>query len=102
MSEKLIDSPFRPTDTEILASAPSIAMDSSDYAEELEAFNLPKDLERELLETLWSIMCSFVELGFDVDILQLFVPGKDSDGVKSEETSIIKAAFNANGKERAT
>ncbi|WP_223478897.1 hypothetical protein [Oricola indica] len=77
-------------------------LDLTDYADDLSGLELTKEQEAELLETLWSIMWSFVQLGFEVDILQLFVPDEDSDAVESKDTTTIKTTFNANGKERAT
>jgi len=47
---------------------PTIApeLDPSRYMAELEEFDLSEAEKIELLETLWSIMYSFVRIGFDV------------------------------------
>lgn len=102
MSRKYFDDLSYPNGSEAPQGRLSMALDVSEYAGELEGISLTEAQERELLETLWSIMGSFVQLGFEVDILQLFVPDKDSDAVESKDTTTIKTTFNANGKERAT
>jgi hypothetical protein len=40
--------------------------DPGKYRAELEGFDLTREQEDELLKVLWSIMYSFVQLGFDV------------------------------------
>jgi len=56
-------------ETPVTASVPaSLDLDASKYNAELEDFDMTEDQKRELLETLWSIMRSFVELGFSVDV----------------------------------
>jgi hypothetical protein len=46
---------------------PALELDHGKYMDELESFDLTDAQKRELLETLWSIMRSFVELGFRAD-----------------------------------
>lgn len=80
------------------APAP-LAMSSEDvaaYRQELAGLALTEDQANELLATLWSIMTGFVELGFDVglidpcgQILDGFnqVSGAGTEGVFSEQHS---------------
>lgn len=59
-------------------SIPSLDLDPGRYLGEMDHFEMSEAQKVELLETLWSIMRSFVELGFTVDICgQLF--GSESD-----------------------
>lgn len=57
----------------------------------------------ELLQTLWSIMRSFVELGFSVKlcdpIIESFTQAANllSDGVQSKDTSTTEGLSNAEG-----
>lgn len=55
------------------------------YKEDLTEFELNEAQIDELLQTLWSIMRRFVEMGFDVDILGQFIEaasGEDSAAVE--------------------
>lgn len=46
---------------------PSLCIDWEVYAAMLEDSDLPLDQQKELIETLWSIMTTFVDLGFDLN-----------------------------------
>jgi len=48
------------------ASGPIITLDYDAYAHYLEDSNLTEDQKREFLQALWSIICDFVALGFNV------------------------------------
>lgn len=43
------------------------------YREDMDGFDLTEDQATELLQTLWNIMATFVELGFGVDSVQLLL-----------------------------
>ncbi len=43
-------------------------LDPSKYASEIAEFNLSDEQQKELLTIIWSIMRSFVEMGFEGDI----------------------------------
>lgn len=66
-------------------SAAPAAMDGdiAKYAGELDNLDITEDQKRELLETLWSIMRSFVEMGFNVDICAALTDGS-TDGDSAE------------------
>ena len=55
------------TDGEAMRPA-SLSFDPSKYRAEVDQFDITEAQKQELLITLWSIMRSFVELGFNVDI----------------------------------
>jgi hypothetical protein len=70
--------------TEALLSQPPSATPSSEegrllacYGEELEGEDLSDQGKRELLLALWTIMQSFVDLGFNVGPGEKFTPGSD-------------------------
>jgi hypothetical protein len=42
-----------------------------DYRDDLAEFDLTPEQQKELLETLWNIMVSFVDLGFGMDSVSL-------------------------------
>lgn len=65
------------------AGPASLPFDPEDYRAEVNAFDLTEAQKQELLWTLWSIMRSFVELGFTTDISTLFLP----DGSATSESS---------------
>ncbi|WP_139198882.1 hypothetical protein [Xaviernesmea oryzae] len=70
---------------------PALAFDYERYKGQVEDFDMTDDQKRELLETLWSIMKSFVELGFSAEhcgqILATFnIAAEDaSDAVESAD-----------------
>jgi hypothetical protein len=46
---------------------PSLTIDWEVYAAMLEDSDLTMDQQKELIETLWSIVVMFVDMGFDLD-----------------------------------
>ena len=68
----LLDRPDPGADKSLKAP-PTPQFDLADYAQDMANFAMTEDKQREFLETLWSIMRSFAEMGFMVDICgQLF------------------------------
>jgi hypothetical protein len=57
-------------DSSFDGSPPSLTIDWELYAEYLEKSDLDDDQKREFIETLWSIVVSFVDLGFGIDPTQ--------------------------------
>lgn len=55
-------------DRDLPAMLPDLALDPDKYRAQIDAFNISEDQKRELLETLWSIMRLFVELGYSVEV----------------------------------
>ena len=68
---------------------PALELDAEKHLTEMADFDMTEVQKTELLETLWSIMRSFVELGFSVNICEQIlenagaVSGGAPDGVKS-------------------
>ncbi len=63
----------RERDNDILnprRAAPSISVDYDLYAHYLEDTDLTENQKREFLAALWSIICEFVALGFEVHPVQ--------------------------------
>ncbi len=82
---------FTGSETELPAAAPvpaTLELDAANYRADVEEFEMTEAQKVELLETLWAIMRSFVELGFSVKICeQIFenagaVSGKVPDDVR--------------------
>lgn len=75
------------------ASADRARLDHAKYAPMIEGFDISEAQGRELLETLWSIMCAMVEIGFTVDICAQIFPASEigsdaaSGGVELNETN---------------
>ncbi len=48
--------------------------DMEEYYNDLSDLNLTKAQKAEVLQTLWNIMCTFVDMGWGVDTLQIVLP----------------------------
>ena len=68
----------------------ALMIDWNMYEKYLEGSELSEVKKRELLETLWSIITSFVDLGFDVHPVQQ-VCGKDAkkDGLPPPDSKAV-------------
>lgn len=49
---------------------PALELDPHMYLGDFEEFDMSEEKKIELLQTLWSIMRSFVELGFEYDVTE--------------------------------
>jgi len=86
-----------------LSAAPPDAfeLDAGRYSPYLDDIDLTEAQKLELLSALWSIMRSFVELGFDVKIcgqmIEGFVQATDhtQDGVELTDTATLEGPSNA-------
>ena len=56
------------SDTSLPVVVPDLVLDPEKYQQEMADFDISEEQKRELLETLWSIMRLFVELGYSVDV----------------------------------
>lgn len=64
---------FNPLAEDAAPALPAFEMDPAEYMDDLEGFDMTEAQKIELLQTLWSIMGAFVELGFTTNICeQLF------------------------------
>ena len=61
---------------------PPLQLDPDKYREYLEEFDMTIEEQNELLETLWHIMRTMVELSFDLDKIELFSNETDQDSGK--------------------
>ncbi len=52
------------------AGRPALTLNVDDYRQYVEALNLSEEQEQELLQTLWTIIVSFVDLGFGIEPVQ--------------------------------
>ena len=58
---------------------PTLSIDWDLYEEYLEESDMSDDEKRELIETLWNIVVSFVDLGFGIDSVQRAEDDKHQD-----------------------
>ena len=100
-NDDMLPKPASVAFAENAAPVPALpAFDAAKYRTHLASLALTDEQERELLETLWSIMYSFVELGFRVDVCSaLFdepeiVAGDDSGIVRSEDPQSSETTSN--------
>lgn len=54
-------------------------LDPEEHRDKLAALELTKEQENELLQTLWRIMSTMVDLGWGLDTVQLFSLGEDEN-----------------------
>jgi len=78
-----------------LAPPPRLQLDK--YMAHLEGMELTDAQARELLETLWSIMVSFVDIGWRVDSLSIAMPGIFQEESPSGHTEAITHKENTTG-----
>ena len=70
---------------------PTLKLDPDEYREDLAEFALTEEQENELLQTLWHIMSTFVDIGWGVDTIPLFLPdlfekaGQDSGKMRQQK-----------------
>lgn len=94
-----------PLGTNALVEAPSRApeLEVARYAPYLDGMDMTDAQKTEMLQTLWSIMRSFVELGFSVKlcdpIIESFMQAANSsaDGVQSVDATTTEGLSNAEG-----
>ena len=60
----------------VMPEYPSVlpTLNIDEYRDDLAGLHLNEAQEKELLQTLWNIMAAFVDLGWGVDGVQLFLP----------------------------
>lgn len=89
-----------------LGGSPAPELDPADYLADMEGFDLTEAQKIELLETLWSIMRAFVEMGVDIGETdpcgQIFgsVAPDSVGGVTSHFTKAISAPTGRNNKNK--
>ncbi|MCI0667485.1 MAG: hypothetical protein L0Y43_05470 [Methylococcaceae bacterium] len=87
-----------------------LPMDVKKYARHVEGFDLTQEQKVELLETLWSILTAFVDLGFGADSVQCLFrdvrpnslhSGGDPVEDNGPSNDFNQAALKARGKEES-
>ena len=82
---------------------PLLKLDPDEFREDIAEFGMTREQEDEYLQTLWNILCIFVDLGWGVETVQNFLPelfekaGQDSGNLLEEKDS--KNHFNSAAQE---
>ena len=66
----------------------TLPLDVKKYQSHMEEFDLTEEQKAELLETLWSIMAAFVDLGFGTDAVQYLFRDNGPNSLNSEEDEV--------------
>lgn len=69
-----------------------LEFDPNDYRHHLSEFDLNEEQQKELLQTLWHIMSTFVDIGWGVDTVQLILPqifNADSARTVAAESGVL-------------
>ena len=76
--------------------ASALALDTDRYLPELEEFDITEDQKIEMLQTLWSLMRAFVDIGWGVDSIHHVLPDlaaitseSDADEIDSEDAGLV-------------
>ena len=80
--------PMPPQEEDIVNPRPSLSVDWELYAAMLEESDMPLGQQKELIETLWSIVVMFVDLGFELDPVRQ-ICGQDDDGGPDEVADLV-------------
>jgi len=67
---------------------PTLSIDWELYAAMLDNTDMPLDQQKELIETLWSIVVMFVDLGFDLNPVQQ-ICGEDQEPLENESIDLV-------------
>lgn len=80
--ENTVDNAFKADE-----NLPALILDPDDYRQDLAVLNMTEQQENELLEVLWNIMKTLVEIGWGVNSVQYLLPdifeAATADSVKS-------------------
>ena len=64
-----------------------LALDPDKYRDYLDDFDLDEAQQNELLEVIWNVMRSFVEMGFGLDSVQMLLPAiAEKAGMKTNDS----------------
>ena len=66
------------------AGRPALTLNVDDYRQYVEDMDLNGEQEEELLQTLWTIIVSFVDLGFGIDTVQQAINKPSSHETRSK------------------
>ena len=83
----------------LVRPAGTLSLDTSKYLPYLAEFELTEAQQIEMLEALWSIMKTFVDIGFGVDPVQQILPAliagafqSEPDGIEPDSASLVTGA----------
>ena len=71
-----------------VAMPPSLTIDWEVYAAMLEESDLPPEKQKELIETLWSLVVMFVDLGFDLNPVRQ-ICGEHEDALSDDPPDLV-------------
>lgn len=74
---------------------PSLSIDWDLYGSMLEDSDLSEEQQRELIESLWSIVMAFVDLGFGIHPIQQ-VCGEDEDNLAQAIADMVALPYTDN------
>ncbi|WP_208347483.1 hypothetical protein [Pseudaestuariivita rosea] len=83
-----------------MTKRPSLSVDWEVYAAMLEESDMPLEQQKELVETLWSIVVMFVDLGFDLDPVQQ-ICGEDQEALDEDSSDLVSLLNNEWARTRA-
>lgn len=86
-----------PSETSALAP---LTFDSEAFREDIAEMELTDEQARELLQTLWNIMCVFVDIGWGVDAVQLMFPDLYKN-VACDSNALLDSDKDEKGKDHA-
>lgn len=80
--------PRAPHSDELSSSIPRLSVDWEVYAALLEDSDMPLDQQKDLIETLWSIVVMFVDLGFDLNPVQQ-ICGQSDEALSDDPPDLV-------------
>lgn len=89
-----------PPDKEDMPIRPSLSVDWEVYAAMLKDSDMPLDQQQELIETLWSIVLMFVDLGYDLHPIPQTC-GEDEEALNQDSTDLVSLLNNKWAQTRA-
>lgn len=79
---------------------PSLSVDWEVYAAMLADSDMPLDQQQELIETLWSIVVMFVDLGYDIKPVPQ-ICGEDQEALDQDSSDLVSLLNNEWAQTRA-
>ena len=90
----------RPPNKNDMPIRPSLSVDWEVYATMLEDSDMPLDQQKELIETLWSIVVMFVDLGYDIKPVPQ-ICGEDQEALDHDSADLVSLLNNEWAQTRA-
>lgn len=80
------------TNEDKVAARPALQIDWEFYARFLEESDVSESEKQELLEALWSVVCTFVDLGFGIEPVQQAIESRKLDQLIADRRRIVPPA----------